>query len=214
MRPALFQHAMEVAMQGLQWKTLLVYIDDLIIVSATLEEHLERLQEVFERLRQQGVKLKPHKCNLLQWEALFLGHVVDGDGIRTNPALVRDIQERTAPRTVTELQAFLGLCNYYRQFIPGLCPNSRPSQPPADKGDRICMLASAAKQPLKNLLCRLTNSPILAYPQREGTFVLDTDASDTCLGAVLSTETRRRGESHFLCERSAGACPPTLLRYT
>ena len=68
-------------MSGLQQKTLLVYIDDLIIVSASLEEHLTRLAEVLGRLRQHGLKLKPKKCNLLQREVVFLGHLVNGNRI-------------------------------------------------------------------------------------------------------------------------------------
>ena len=207
--PSTFQRAMEVAMQGLQWKTLLVYIDDLIIVSATLEEHLERLQEVFERLRQQGVKLKPRKCNLLRREALFLGHVVDGDGIRTNPALVRDIQERTAPRTVRELQAFLGLCNYYRRFVPSFAQIAAPLNHLLTKGTEFAW-GPPQQAAFEELICRLTNSPILAYPQREGTFVLDTDASDTCLGAVLS---QRQGGEERVISYASVQLEPAHRRY-
>ena len=92
--PSTFQRVMEVAMSGLQWKTLLVYIDDLIIVSSTLDEHLAWLAEVLARLRQFALKLKPKKCNLLQKEVVFLGHTVNSDGIRTNPALIQDIAGR------------------------------------------------------------------------------------------------------------------------
>ena len=79
--PGTFQQAMEVAMRGLQWKTPLVSIDDLIIISTNLEEHLTQLAEVLDRLRQYGLKLKPKKCNLLQKEVVFLGHLVNGNGI-------------------------------------------------------------------------------------------------------------------------------------
>ena len=117
--PSIFQHVMEVAMRGLQWRTFLVYIDNLIIISSHLDTHLTRLAEVLECLHQHGLKLKPKKCSLLQKEVVFLGHMVNSEGIQTNPALVRDICERVAPCTVKELQAFLGLCNYYQCFVPG-----------------------------------------------------------------------------------------------
>ena len=185
--PGTFQRAMEVAMSGLQWKSLLVYIDDLIIISANLEEHLTQLAEVLDRLRQYGLKLKPKKCDLLQREVVFLGHLVNGDGIQTNPALVRDIAKRTAPRTLRELQAFLGLCNYYRRFVPGYARVAEPLNRLLAKKAKF-EWGAPQQEAFEELKQCLTDSPTLAYPQAEGTFILDTDASDVSIGAVLSQE--------------------------
>lgn len=76
--------------------------------------------------RSSFVKLKPSKCHLLQEEVLFLGHVVSGEGICPNPALVRDVQLWEAPNTLQELQAFLGMCNYYRKFVPAFAELASP----------------------------------------------------------------------------------------
>ena len=79
--PSTFQQVMEVALRGLQWKTLLVYINDVIIVSSTLDEHLVPLEEVLQRLQQHGLKVKLKKCSLLQKEVVFLGHLVNQEGV-------------------------------------------------------------------------------------------------------------------------------------
>lgn len=124
--PGTFQRTMELVMRGLQWRIVLVYLDDVIIVSSTYQEHLGRLREVFQRLREHGLKLKPKKCHLLQREVEFLGHIVNQEGIHTNPKLVSDISARQPPSTKRELQAFLGLCNYYRRFVPHFSHIARP----------------------------------------------------------------------------------------
>lgn len=101
---------MELVLRGLQWETLLIYLDDIIVIGRGVDESLDRLAQVFSCLHKYGLKLKPSKCHLLQEEVLFLGHIVSSDGIRPNPALVRDVQLWRPPDNVQELQAFLGLC--------------------------------------------------------------------------------------------------------
>lgn len=78
-----FQRTMELALQGLRWETCLIYIDDIVVFGANFEEHLNRVKQVLERLKQAGLKLKPGKCELLQKEVTFLGHVVSGEGGKT-----------------------------------------------------------------------------------------------------------------------------------
>ena len=108
---------MELIFRGLQWSELLIYLDDIIICSKDIEEHLVRLDEVLGRLEEAGLKLKPSKCDLLKSEVLFLGHVVSKEGIQPNPKLIEDIVNWHVPKNVKEIQQFLGLCNYYRRFI-------------------------------------------------------------------------------------------------
>lgn len=81
---------------------------------------------MFEHLHSYGLKLKPKKCQLLKDEVVFLGHVVSGEGISPNPALVKDVQDWQPPTTIRELQAFLGLCNYYRRFVPAFAELASP----------------------------------------------------------------------------------------
>ncbi|CAC5422737.1 unnamed protein product [Mytilus coruscus] len=102
---------MELIFRGLQWQTLLIYLDDIIIFSSDEEDHLKRLDEVFSRLINAGLKLKPSKCDLLREEMLYLGHVVEKEGINPNPKIVQSVHSWKVPSTAKEIQQFLGLCN-------------------------------------------------------------------------------------------------------
>lgn len=124
--PGTFQRAMELVLRGFQWKTLLIYLDDIIILGRGVDENLQRLGDVFERLHNYGLKLKPKKCQLLKDKVLFLGHVVSGEVISPNPALIKDVQEWQPPINTQQLQAFLGLCNYYRRFVPAFAELASP----------------------------------------------------------------------------------------
>ena len=101
--PSTFQRAMELVLRGLQWETLLIYLDDVIVVGNGVDQSLERLEQVFQRFQSYGLKLKPSKCHLLQEEVLFLGHIVSGEGVKPNPALVKDVQLWDPPSNLREL---------------------------------------------------------------------------------------------------------------
>ena len=109
-------------MAGLSWKTCLVYLDDIIVVGNTFEDHMKNLEEVFQRLRQANLKLSPKKCHLFQKEVHYLGHVVSGKGIAVDPEKIRAVSEWPVPRDKHELRSFLGLCTYYRRYVPGFAP--------------------------------------------------------------------------------------------
>ena len=102
--PATFERLMERVLNGLQWRTALVYLDDVIVYGGTFEEELERLEEVFQRLRMARLKLSPKKCLLFQKEVSFLGHIVDQDGVRTDPQKVAAVKEWPVPKRVTEVR--------------------------------------------------------------------------------------------------------------
>ena len=103
-----FQRTMELALQGLQWITCLIYIDDIIVFGRNLDEHLSRIEEVFERLKIAGLKLKAEKCNMLQTKVVFLGHVVTPDGIKPNPEIslkfLTGLNQRQRSRSSNSLQ--------------------------------------------------------------------------------------------------------------
>jgi len=113
-----FQRVMDLALSGLNFKMCLVYLDDIIVFSAKVEEHLHRLRKIFDRLRAANLKLKASKCSLMRAEVKFLGHVVSGMGVATDPAKIEVVKEWPRPSEVREVRLFLGLASYYRRFVP------------------------------------------------------------------------------------------------
>ena len=117
--PATFQRLMEVVLDGLVRKKCLVYIDDILVVGETFEEHLENLGLVLARLRQAGLRLKQKKCHLVQTKVGYLGYVVSEDGTSADPQKVQAVQQFPRPLDLKSLRSFLGLSSYYRRFIAG-----------------------------------------------------------------------------------------------
>uniref|UniRef100_H3BHK6 Gypsy retrotransposon integrase-like protein 1 n=1 Tax=Latimeria chalumnae TaxID=7897 RepID=H3BHK6_LATCH len=115
--PATFQCLVEMCLGDQNFQSVLLYLDDIICISSTLEEHLERLQLVFDRLRQYGLKLKPSKCHFFQTQVTYLGHVVSVDGISTDPEKIAKVKEWPIPKNHKELSTFLGFTGYYRRFL-------------------------------------------------------------------------------------------------
>ena len=93
---ATFQRLMDAVLNGLSLRICLAYLDDVVVFSSSMEEHLKRLRQVFERLRMAGLKLKPSKCNILQRRVTFLGHVMSADGIETDPQKVEASLNRSS----------------------------------------------------------------------------------------------------------------------
>eukprot|EP00731_Ephydatia_muelleri_P025294 Em0017g377a len=183
--PSTFQRLMELVLAGLHWSSCLVYLDDIIIYSRTVKEHLTRLEEVLERLQAAGMKLKPKKCRLLRRKVNYLGYIVSSGGVQTDPLKVECILSWPSPTTQKELRQFLGLASYYRRFVKGFASIAAPLNHLLEKGKpwewtKVCEHAFSS---LKKML---TTSPILAYPDFEIEFTVDCDASGDGLGAVLS----------------------------
>ena len=113
-------------LKGLHWKSLLLYLDDIIVIAPDFKTHLARLEEVFQRLKGAGLKLKPAKCELLQERFKCLGHVVSTKGVSTDPDKVKAIREWVPPKNTKELQAFLGTTGYYRQYLKDYATTAKP----------------------------------------------------------------------------------------
>ena len=97
---------------------MLLYLDDICIFAPTIDEMLDRIQLVFNRLKQFNLKIKPKKCQFFSHSVLFLGHVLSAEGISANPEKVDKVKTWPVPKTIKEVQSFLGLASYYRHFIP------------------------------------------------------------------------------------------------
>ena len=117
---------MERVLHGLYWKTLLLYLDDITIIATDFDTHLHWLEEVFQILHKAGLKLKPSKCELLQFQVRYLGHIVSQDGVSTDPNKVEAVVKWPSLRGVRELQGFLGTVGYCRQYIPKFATIAHP----------------------------------------------------------------------------------------
>ena len=121
---------MDMVLAGLQWTNCLVYLDDVIILGKTFEEHLRNLKEVFQCLREAGLRLKPSKCNLFLEEVEFLGHIVSAKGVCTDPKKTEKVAKWPAPTSKKEVQQFSGLANYYKRFVKDFASIAKPFAPP------------------------------------------------------------------------------------
>lgn len=115
--PATFQRLMDMVLAGLQWNQCLVYLDDIVIVGKTFEEHLQNLNAVFKRIQQAGLCLKPGKCAFFQNKVKYLGHIISRDGVAPDTEKTEKVSLWPVPLTTCEVQQFLGFANYYRRFI-------------------------------------------------------------------------------------------------
>ena len=97
---------------------VMAYPDDIVIATETVEDHMERLREVFESLREAGFKVRVAKCDFMKSEIKYLGRVVSAEGIKPDPKPISKLRDWEIPRNKTEMQSFLGFAKYYREFIP------------------------------------------------------------------------------------------------
>ena len=100
---------------------IMCYVDDVVIATPTLGDHIERLEEVFSCMKQAGLKCKPSKCEILRDSIKYRGRLVDKHGVRPDTEAVEAVLTWKAPKTDTQLMSFLGFANYYREFIKVVC---------------------------------------------------------------------------------------------
>ena len=198
--PGTFQRLMERMFGDCRYQSVLLYLDDVVVFSATVEQHLERLEEVFARLQKQKLKVKLSKCNFFQRQVSYLGHVVSAEGVATDPAKIEVVKGWKRPVHLAELRSFLGFASYYRRFVEGFAKLAAPLHHlvgklsgPRRKGKTPKISLSTAwgedcEQAFQSLKEKLTSAPVLAYADFNKTFILEVDASHGGLGAVLSQE--------------------------
>lgn len=184
--PSTFQRIMDDILRDLLNESCLVYLDDIVIFSTSLQEHIIKLKSVFERLRKHNFKIQLDKCNFLQKETAYLGHVITPDGIKPNPDKIQAILAYKIPSTPKELKGFLGLLGYYRKFIKDFAKITKPLTNSLKKGNKIDINDVKYKKCFETCKQLLVNDPILQYPNFEEPFILTTDASNYAIGAILS----------------------------
>ena len=188
--PATFQRLMATLFAGQEWSFVFVYLDDLLVVSKSIEEHVEHLGKVFQRLEEANLKLKPQKCKFAQEKIEYLGHTLTAEGVCPNDGKIQAVIEFPRPQTIKEVKSFLGLVNYYRRHLRNLAVIARPLTALTRKGkcpNQVDWTEECEKafNKVKELL---THAPMLHPPDLSKPFFLSTDASERGFGAVLEQE--------------------------
>ena len=177
-------------------ETCLFYLDDIIVFAATWEEHLDRLRQVFERLRHAKLKLGAEKCTFAAKEVSYLGHRVTEEGLLPDPSLLTAIREIQPSKNATEVRSFLGLAGYYRRYVKHFAAIAG-SLHALTRKYAVFHWSSECQDAFDRLKTFLTTSPITAFPDFSLPFRLYTEASTAGLGAILSQV--REGKERIIC---------------
>ena len=183
---------MDVLLAGLKWNSCLVYLDDIVIFSKTVDEHLIRLEAVLKCLLSANLKLKLKKCTFLATELNVLGYIVSAGGLSPDPAKVATVQQFPVPKSIKQLQSFIGLCSYYRRFIKGFAVLDRPLTN-LTKNNQSFQWGEEQQRSFDILKEKLLTPPILAHPNYKLPFETDTDASRYGIRAILVQHHERGG---------------------
>ena len=187
--PAVFQRLMSRVLHGLNPPDgsdfVAIYIDDVLIFSKTLEDHLQHIEQVLDRLQSARLKLQPMKCHFMCEQVEYLGHRITPRGLQPNPERVRAVTDFPVPTSVTQVRQFIGLTSYYRRFIESFAKIAAPLHNLTRK-DVEFEWTKDCQTALETLKGKLVAAPVLAYPNFDIDFTLETDASYQGLGAVLS----------------------------
>ncbi|XP_071913952.1 uncharacterized protein [Coffea arabica] len=181
--PSTFQSLMNDIFRPFLRKFLLVFFDDILIYSKSGEEHIQHLTTVFETLLKHQLKVKKNKCSFAADKIEYLGHVISAEGVSADPQKLVSIQQWPTPVTIKELRGFLGLTGYYRRFIKGYGMIARPLTDLLKKN--AFAWHDGATAAFDQLKLAMTSPPVLTLPDFSQEFVVETDASNSGIGAVL-----------------------------
>ena len=182
---SIFQKLMNLLLGSMQYKTALIYVDDAMIFSKNFTDHLVSLEELFQKMKSANLKFKPSKCFLFKDKVNFLGHIVGRDGIIPCKRKIEAVESWPTPRTGKHVKQFLGLCTYFRRFVPDFATIAHPLFELTKPKTRFHwgLEENYAFQTLKSLLI---NPPILAFPNPNQPYIVTTDCSGFACGAILS----------------------------
>lgn len=183
--PATFNRLMRTVMSGLQGIACWVFLDDIICMGHSLQEHNDRLRQVFDRLAQHNLKIQPDKCSFLRKEVTYLGHFITKDGIKPDPAKTMAVTNFPTPKTPKNIKSFLGLVGYYRRFIKNFAHIAKPLTSLLRKNIEF-IWNSECNSAFEKLKMAITTEPVLQHPNFKEKFILTTDASNFAISGILS----------------------------
>ncbi|XP_073224799.1 uncharacterized mitochondrial protein AtMg00860-like [Cicer arietinum] len=186
--PSTFQALMNDIFKNLLRKYVLVFFDDILVYSPSLEDHLHHVSYVLNILQQQGLVANRKKCSFAEFSVEYLGHIISSEGVVMDPAKVLNVLQWPTPKNVKGVRGFLGLMGYYRKFIKDYGKMARPLTE-LTKRDNF-KWGEGVEQAFQLLNQKVTSAPILALPDFQKEFFIESDASRNGLGAILIQEGR------------------------
>lgn len=193
---------MNVLFQPYLRRFIIVFFDDILVYSRTLEDHKHHLEAVFQCLMDNQFFLKQSKCTFVQPSMAYLGHIVSYDGVGPDPEKIQAMLNWPQPKTVKQLRGFLGLIGFYYKFV---CDYASIASPLTNllKKDSF-QWSIEAQQAFERFMTAMTKAPVLALPNFEEDFILETNASGLGMGVILC----QRG--HPICYFSKKFCPKMM----
>lgn len=181
--PATFQCIMNEVLAPFLCKFVMVFLDDILMYSPTLESHSHHLSLVLHKLRENKLYMKQSKCSFAQTKLEYLGHTISMDGVATDPTKTKAMMKWPIPATVSELRGFLGLIGYYRKFVENYGVIAKLLTQLLKKKQFYWDID--AQRAFDSLKRAMSTTPVLSLPNYKETFVIETDACDVGIGAVL-----------------------------
>ncbi|XP_060210895.1 uncharacterized mitochondrial protein AtMg00860-like [Lycium barbarum] len=186
---------------------VVVYLDDIVVYSKTLGEHLEHLRKILTQLREHELYVKLSKCSFAQKQIDFLEHVIEEGRIKMKQQKIQDVTDWPPPKDILALRAFLGLCKFYRRFVKNY---SLIALLLTELLKKITPLDWAPKkaEAFDSLKVAMSNSPVLAFPDLTKPFKVINGCLWIWIGRSLTT----RGAPGCICELKVEGCGTTLCR--
>ena len=209
--PAVFQALINDVLRDMINHFVFVYLDDILIFSKSRHEHCQHVRQVLQRLLKNHLFVKPEKCEFHVTEVAFLGFIIKQGQVLMDSRKTQAVQNWPVPKTVKEVQQFLGFANFYRRFIRGFSSVAAPISALTKKEAAPFEWTPDADQAFRRLKERFSSAPILTVPDPSLPFIVEVDASSVGIGAVLSQRSTD-GKVHpcaFLSHRLS----PTETRY-
>ena len=211
--PSIYSRIIEKALAHLPGHFHLSYLDDVIVHSPDLDQHIDHLRQVLRAHLLAGMKLKLSKCHIAQEEVTYLGHQVSKNGVQMMPSYTERILAWPLPQTPADLRSFLGVCGYYRGFMPDY--STLTSEMEAMKNKKTLTWTPVMRAKFQELKRQFSNPPIRTFPDFSpsgGRFILETDWSKIAKAAVLLQE-HPDGIERFI-GACAHKCSPAEANYS
>ena len=209
--PAVFQALINDCLRDMINRFVFVYLDDILIFSNSQQEHRLHVRQVLQRLLQNHLFVKAQKCEFHRPEVSFLGYILREAQIEMDPGKTKAVRDWRPPRSIKEVQQFLGFANFYRKFIRGFGSVAEPISALTKKGKGTFVWSPKADRAFCELKARFSSAPILVLPDPSRSFIVEVDASEVGVGAILS-QRATDGKIHP-CAFYSHRLTPTESRY-